>query len=669
MVRRDPSRPANRRPALRPERLEDRTVLNGTLDVLTGHLDGIAIDYVNGSWVGSTEDKDNNVRYAAGEVNLVAIPAARTGRPAGLDFIGVPAGADVWLLPQNFTTSTLYLGANSEATTPGALASYFESDPRIGATAPWIRVQVTGVRGPGQFSMWQAGFFGDVTTWVSTADGLSAADAFFLSEGAHTHYNWAFTARGYYEVDVQATAYLGPGQTNPTTSPVFTYYFSAERPGFLQFDSATYQQTEAGTLATVTVSRTRGTDGTVTVAYATGDGTAAAGSDYTATSGTLTFLNGETTKTFTVLLASDGEAEGPETVNLTLSEAGGGAKLGVQTAAVLTILDDPTSPPPPPPPPPAGGLQGGGFEAPDLAAGGFEYAPTGTPWAFAGMAGVAADGSGFTSGNPAAPEGDQVAFLQNTGAASQTVSLSAGTYQVRLRAAQRGNFREGDQAVRVVVGGATVGTFTPAGTGYETFTSDSFTLSADGTREVRLEGVGGAGDRTALVDLVEIVTPTSPPPPATPVALANAGFEAPGVGGGAFQYDPSGAGWTFSSQSGVTGNGSGFTGGNPDAPEGGQVAFLQGAGSVAQQVTLAAGTYTLSFRAAQRGNFNPDGPQTVRAALAGTARTFTPAGAGYEALAGMFTVTTAGTYTLVLDGTVAGDATALLDHIQLARVS
>ena len=49
----------------------------------------------------------------------------------------------------------------------------------------------------------------------------------------------------------------------------------------------------------------------------------------------------------------------------------------------------------------------------------------------------------------------------------------------------------------------------------------------------------------------------------------------------------------------VTG-GSGFTGGNPYAPGGAQVAFLQQTGRMSQSFTLAAGSYCLCFDAAQR---------------------------------------------------------------------
>ena len=71
---------------------------------------------------------------------------------------------------------------------------------------------------------------------------------------------------------------------------------------------------------------------TVTVDYATSDGTATAGEDYTATSGTLTFTAGETTKTISVPITDDAEDDGGETLTLTLSNASG-ADLGDAEAA------------------------------------------------------------------------------------------------------------------------------------------------------------------------------------------------------------------------------------------------------------------------------------------------------------------------------------------------
>ncbi len=120
---------------------------------------------------------------------------------------------------------------------------------------------------------------------------------------------------------------------------------AAPKPGTLAFGSSAYSVTEDGTSATITVNRTGGSDGSVSVKYATSDGTAAAGSDYTAASGTLTFANGETSNTFTVTVADDSVYDGDKTVNLTLSNAAGGATLGAQKTAVLTITDNETAQP------------------------------------------------------------------------------------------------------------------------------------------------------------------------------------------------------------------------------------------------------------------------------------------------------------------------------------
>ena len=85
------------------------------------------------------------------------------------------------------------------------------------------------------------------------------------------------------------------------------------------------------------VSMSRASTSSVTVDYATSDGTAQAGSDYTDTSGTLTFAAGETAKTVAVPVLDDSHDEGSETFTLTLSNASGGNAYLSDATATGTI--------------------------------------------------------------------------------------------------------------------------------------------------------------------------------------------------------------------------------------------------------------------------------------------------------------------------------------------
>ena len=84
----------------------------------------------------------------------------------------------------------------------------------------------------------------------------------------------------------------------------------------------------------------RATDATVTLAFATADGTATAGADYTATSGRLIFTPGETERTVAVTVLDDAHDEGEETFTLHLSNAGG-ARLADAAATGTIVNRDP----------------------------------------------------------------------------------------------------------------------------------------------------------------------------------------------------------------------------------------------------------------------------------------------------------------------------------------
>ena len=118
-----------------------------------------------------------------------------------------------------------------------------------------------------------------------------------------------------------------------------------QQPGQLVFATPTASVT-AGDTAYFTVDRFGGSDGTVTVAYTTQDDTAVAGTDYSATSGTLTFAPGVTWQTLSIPTLVDSTASGSLSLDLVLQAPTGGATLGPTDIAALTI-----TPAPPPPRP------------------------------------------------------------------------------------------------------------------------------------------------------------------------------------------------------------------------------------------------------------------------------------------------------------------------------
>src|SRR5688572_2903285 len=86
---------------------------------------------------------------------------------------------------------------------------------------------------------------------------------------------------------------------------------------------------------TFTVQLSAAAASTVSVNFATANGTAAAGSDYTAISGTLVFNPGETTRSVTVVVNGDRAREGDETFTVNLSGATGATIFDASGAGVI----------------------------------------------------------------------------------------------------------------------------------------------------------------------------------------------------------------------------------------------------------------------------------------------------------------------------------------------
>ena len=124
------------------------------------------------------------------------------------------------------------------------------------------------------------------------------------------------------------------------TSDEGTLEIQDNDPGRVQFGAPAYSVGEKQGSVVVPVIRTSSSSGEIHVDYETLNGTGLAGGDYESTSGTLTFHNGEVSKTISIPILDDSIAEGERTFKITLSHPTGGAVLGSPSMAVLTIEDD-----------------------------------------------------------------------------------------------------------------------------------------------------------------------------------------------------------------------------------------------------------------------------------------------------------------------------------------
>jgi hypothetical protein len=110
--------------------------------------------------------------------------------------------------------------------------------------------------------------------------------------------------------------------------------------GALQFSGSNYNVNESASLATINITRIGGTAGAVTVDYATSDGSAVDGEDYTASNGTLSFADGMDSQPISINIINDSVYKGTRTINLSLSNATGGSVLGDPVSAIIHIVDD-----------------------------------------------------------------------------------------------------------------------------------------------------------------------------------------------------------------------------------------------------------------------------------------------------------------------------------------
>ncbi len=122
------------------------------------------------------------------------------------------------------------------------------------------------------------------------------------------------------------------------TEPIYLVHSDDVPPSIPELSIDNVTVNESAETATFTVSLSQASSETITVDYATTDGTATAGNDYTNSNGTLSFAAGETTQTLTVDISNDTQSESNETFGVNLSNAN--AATIADAVGTATIVDD-----------------------------------------------------------------------------------------------------------------------------------------------------------------------------------------------------------------------------------------------------------------------------------------------------------------------------------------
>lgn len=123
------------------------------------------------------------------------------------------------------------------------------------------------------------------------------------------------------------------------TNGVLTIIDTVSAPGQLYFSATNFTASSGDGNGYLTVLRTNGSTGNISVTYYTVPGTAQPGLNYVSTTGTLTFGNGETMESVAIPVVNNSIAQGPVSLSVVLTNASNGATLTAPSTATLTIAN------------------------------------------------------------------------------------------------------------------------------------------------------------------------------------------------------------------------------------------------------------------------------------------------------------------------------------------
>ena len=200
-------------------------------------------------------------------------------------------------------------------------------EPHTSSGGVLVMKKVFTIAGPTPDPEFTAQFPTAVREWcINTAAVDPATKSVMANSEDGKLYRWDLTTNTLSQV-VTLSPGIGEAYTPTLIGPDGTVYAINQavlnavgrRPAIEINDVSVAEGTSGTTPAVFTVSLSSASTEAVSVAYASADGSATAGSDYSAVSGSLTFAPGETTKSITVLVTGDTVIEPDEAFFVNLS--------------------------------------------------------------------------------------------------------------------------------------------------------------------------------------------------------------------------------------------------------------------------------------------------------------------------------------------------------------
>ena len=324
-----------------------------------GGVDGaVSVDFATGTGSALADadftTESGTLTWDSGDATarVISIPILQDGDFEGTENFSVtltaPGGGATLATP---ATATVSITDDDVAPTPGSLR-FSSASYGVGEGAGSVVLTVNRVSGSD----------GPITVNYASSNGSATSGSDFTAQSGTLSWNAGDASARTISVPILNDTLVENAESfavtlsAPTGGATLTAPSSATisitdndstppPPGSLQFSAATYQVAESGGSMVIAVRRINGTGGAISVSYATANGSATAGADYTAASGVLSWPAGDASdKSFSIPVATDALLESNETVNLALTNPTGGASLGTPATSVLTITDSTPNP-------------------------------------------------------------------------------------------------------------------------------------------------------------------------------------------------------------------------------------------------------------------------------------------------------------------------------------